>query len=417
MSQLDPSLSSQARSAGATSSGEIPFSDNSLLYARTDDRGLITEGNDGFQKLSGYDWSELQGQPHKLLRHPDMPKGVFQLFWDTLNEGKQAAIYVKNKVKGGRFYWTFLVAWPVAGGFMSLRVKPHSDLFAKTKDIYAQMLAQENEGMNAKRSADLFSEKLRELEYSCYSTYISDALAFEISAWCRNSDLPEEQSITRFMTMSKTLVDIRHETADLMESFKAIRAVPMNMRIIASRLENSGGPISAISVNYGSMLDEMATWVKEFIEGENSTYGRISLAVMEGQFLAALSYLQSQFAHELTQAVTGGDGQGLDQTAFEQDAEKSKRAALDALKRVEIEVARLSRSVLDMKRYVTGLSSTRMMCKIESATLNQSGDSLVGIVEQLDSCQDEIEDRLAKIIELNTAIQSNTSMLRAIQSQ
>ncbi|HBT02960.1 MAG TPA: chemotaxis protein, partial [Citreicella sp.] len=91
-----------------------------------------------------------------------------------------------------------------------------------------------------------------------------------------------------------------------------------------------------------------------------------------------------------------------------------QRSAQEALKVVEMEAMRLGRSVLDMKRYVTGLSSTRMMCKIESAALTGTGDSLSGIVDQLDAGQDEIEARLAKIVELNTVIQSNTGMLRAM---
>jgi aerotaxis receptor len=67
-----------------------------------------------------------------------------------------------------------------------------------------------------------------------------------------------------------------------------------------------------------------------------------------------------------------------------------------------------------MKRYVTGLSSTRMMCKIENAALANSGEALAGVVEQLDACQNEIEARLSRIVELNAVIQSNTSMLRTL---
>jgi len=87
---------------------------------------------------------------------------------------------------------------------------------------------------------------------------------------------------------------------------------------------------------------------------------------------------------------------------------------MGSLQSVEAEAKRFARSVLDMKRYVTGLSSTRMMCKIESAALSNSGTALVGIVEQLDACQDEIEERLARMVELNSVIQSNTAMLRSM---
>ncbi len=417
MTQLDPSLHTQVRATGSSGS-EVPFDDREILYSRTDSRGVIEEGNGAFERISGYDWGELKGAPHKLIRHPDMPKGLFQLYWEFLKDGKRIGAYVKNKAKDGRYYWVYAVVWPVETGFISLRIKPHSEMFTKSKELYAELLEEEANGMTPKRSAELLLERIGELGYSKYENFMSDALSAEIVERGRHAELPEEQSITRFIAMSKTLADIRHETADLMESFKAIRAVPMNMRIIASRLENSGGPISAISVNYGSMLDEMATWVKDFIDGDKSTYGLISKAVMEGQFLAGLQYLQKQLASDLINSTASAvENNGLDKEGLEKDARQFREETMNSLKSVEIEAARLSRSVLDMKRYVTGLSSTRMMCKIESATLNQSGDSLVGIVEQLDTCQDEIEDRLAKIVELNMAIQSNTSMLRAIQAQ
>jgi aerotaxis receptor len=90
------------------------------------------------------------------------------------------------------------------------------------------------------------------------------------------------------------------------------------------------------------------------------------------------------------------------------------REMVTCLQNVETEAKRFARSVLDMKRYVTGLSSTRMMCKIESAALSNSGSELAGIVEQLDECQNEIEDRLARIVELNSVIQGNTTMLRSL---
>lgn len=416
MSQLDPSLHTQARTTSG-SGGEITLDDRELLYSRTDERGVIQEANTPFQRVSGYDWGELKDAPHKILRHPDMPKGLYYLYWEYLKQGKRVGAYVKNKAKDGRFYWVYAVVWPVDDGFISLRIKPNSKILENIKKIYSECLEEEANGLTPKRSAERLSERIGELEYASYENFMSDALSTEITERYRRAELAEEQSITRFMAMSKTLVDIRRETSDLMESFKAIRAVPMNMRIIASRLENSGGPISAISVNYGSMLDEMATWVKDFIEGDKSTYGRISTAIMQGQFLAGLSYLQKQLVSGYPPNSESSLGDtGLDPEALDKDATQFRNETMEALKEVEVEAARLSRSVLDMKRYVTGLSSTRMMCKIESATLNQSGDSLVGIVEQLDTCQDEIEQRLAKIVELNMVIQSNTSMLRAIQA-
>ena len=221
--------------------------------------------------------------------------------------------------------------------------------------------------------------------------------------------------------MSKAVDDVQREILEMKEAFKAIRTVPLNMRLIASRLENAGGPISAISVNYSQMLEEMSTWVTTFAEGESCVFARIRDAILNGQFLGFATAVEAEmlavFREEKTRLA------GIYPAAVKIDdeiAEVERHRAqflsqtADSLRQVEQEAKRFARSVLDMKRYVTGLSSTRMMCKIESATLAGSGTALSGIVEQLDSCQDEIESRLARVVELNAVVQNNTAMLRSL---
>ena len=161
----------------------------------------------------------------------------------------------------------------------------------------------------------------------------------------------------------------------------------------------------------------MASWVRGFVEGRDSTYVRMRETIQRGQFLMAAAIMQREMSSLFEEDMKGApDTSALveDRMTLQSQATAFSTLAGEALKVVETEATRLGRSVLDMKRYVTGLSSTRMMCKIESAALSGSGDSLSGIVDQLDAGQDEIEARLAKIVELNTVIQSNTAMLRAI---
>lgn len=135
MTQHDSQLVTQSRSG----MGEVPFEASCMFYSRTDERGVIIEGNSIFRRISGFGWEELKGAPHKLVRHPDMPKGVFHLYWERLKAGKQVAAYVKNKSKDGRYYWVLAVAWPIPGGYLSVRIKPHTELFSTIKDLYADL--------------------------------------------------------------------------------------------------------------------------------------------------------------------------------------------------------------------------------------------------------------------------------------
>ncbi|WP_324172224.1 PAS domain-containing protein [Sulfurimonas sp.] len=84
---------------------EIKFSTKKYIISKTDKKGIIIEVNDYFMKVSGYKESELIGQSHNILRHPDMPKAVFTMLWDRLLKGKGITAVVKNLAKDGRYYW------------------------------------------------------------------------------------------------------------------------------------------------------------------------------------------------------------------------------------------------------------------------------------------------------------------------
>ncbi len=75
------------------------------IMSRTDTKGIIEFGNDYFFEISGYTPNELIGKPHNVIRHPDMPKVVFKLMWDRLQQGKNIFALVKNLAKDGRYYW------------------------------------------------------------------------------------------------------------------------------------------------------------------------------------------------------------------------------------------------------------------------------------------------------------------------
>ena len=84
---------------------EIPTGE--LIVSRTDLKGVITYANETFATISGYSQDELIGQPHNLLRHPDMPRRVFAHLWETIKQEQKWKGYVKNLRKDGGYYWVF----------------------------------------------------------------------------------------------------------------------------------------------------------------------------------------------------------------------------------------------------------------------------------------------------------------------
>ncbi len=86
---------------------EIILDNTKYIESSTDLKGVITDCNDYFAEISRYSKEELIGQPHSIVRHPDMPKIAFKILWDRLKNGQNINLAVKNLAKDGRYYWVF----------------------------------------------------------------------------------------------------------------------------------------------------------------------------------------------------------------------------------------------------------------------------------------------------------------------
>ncbi|QFR49350.1 PAS domain-containing protein [Sulfurimonas lithotrophica] len=86
---------------------ETKVPEDELIVSRTDFSGKITYVNETFAEISGYKPEELIGKPHNVIRHPDMPKSVFDNLWETIKKGDVWHGYVKNRRKDGGYYWVY----------------------------------------------------------------------------------------------------------------------------------------------------------------------------------------------------------------------------------------------------------------------------------------------------------------------
>lgn len=123
---------------------EVPYPDGKLIVSSTDTEGVITHCNDSFVDMSGYSEAELIGQPHSILRHPDIPKAAFADMWNTVQGGEKWAGYIKNLRKDGRYYWVYATVVPnkragVIKGFTSVRRKPSRDRVNEAQALYIEM--------------------------------------------------------------------------------------------------------------------------------------------------------------------------------------------------------------------------------------------------------------------------------------
>lgn len=149
---------------------ERRFYEDELIVSKTDLKGVITYANQVFCRIAGYTEEELVGQPHNIVRHPDMPRCVFKLMWDIIQSGEEMFGYVLNLAKNGDHYWVFAHITPTLDrhgniiGYHSNRRVPEPGAVTSAEHIYGVLLDEERkfgdwrEGMAA--SGELLSSLL-----------------------------------------------------------------------------------------------------------------------------------------------------------------------------------------------------------------------------------------------------------------
>ncbi|MFW1677853.1 methyl-accepting chemotaxis protein [Pontibacter sp. JAM-7] len=124
---------------------EKRFSESTQLTTSTDTKGIITDCNEAFVQISGYTREELIGQPHNLIRHPDMPPAAFDIMWTHLKAGLPWMGLVKNRTKSGDYYWVNAYVTPITDsgrtiGYESVRVCPKREDVARAERVYSRLL-------------------------------------------------------------------------------------------------------------------------------------------------------------------------------------------------------------------------------------------------------------------------------------
>ncbi len=147
------------------------FDEDEIIVSKTDPAGIITYANQVFLRVSGFTEEELLGQPHYIIRHPDMPRCVFKLLWDTIHAGEEIFAYVINQAKNGDHYWVYAHVTPTFGaggeivGYHSNRRVPSREAVDKMTRLYAGLLREESSAGSAdgmQLSLSLLNQQLEE---------------------------------------------------------------------------------------------------------------------------------------------------------------------------------------------------------------------------------------------------------------
>jgi aerotaxis receptor len=227
-----------ARQAVVPTLVERPFEIEELFFSTTDKKAVIRSGNGVFARVSGYTRAEdLIGKPHNIIRHPDMPRSVFRVFWDFLEAGEPVAAYVKNMAADGGFYWVMALVIPTEAGYLSIRFKPSSPTLNQIQAIYSRVRAielqhdadNEDRKLGMELGVSALQDAIRELGFSGYDALMQTALAREMSS--RDAILKARASAGAAMAVR------RGSTQSVTAAASALEPMLAHLRTIAHHLE------------------------------------------------------------------------------------------------------------------------------------------------------------------------------------
>lgn len=129
---------------------ERTFKDGEIIVSKTDPQGKLVYVNDVFLDVSGFEEQELLGKPHSIIRHPEMPRCIFKLLWDTISSGNELFAYVNNRAKNGDNYWVLAHVTPnfdASGstilGYHSNRRVPERKALQAIEPLYKRLFDEE----------------------------------------------------------------------------------------------------------------------------------------------------------------------------------------------------------------------------------------------------------------------------------
>lgn len=361
---------------------ESEFNWDELFFSYTSKQGIVAGGNEVFRRVSKYEWEEILNKPHSLVRHPDMPRGIFYLFWDMINQGQSIGAFVKNRAKDGSYYWVFALASPIESGFISVRQKPGGAWFKSVPDLYKKWKSyEEKEKLKPQESAHYIIKELQGLGFKDYLDFSSQAFSECIQVRYEQLDVRNQakdlQDIAHVQQMAKSIFD---EAVKSIRSYEAIQYIPLNMQIYADNL----GTVPTLSV-VAEKYQELATEIQNAIRRFEMATLSINDSVRSALFAFCSKKLNVEMAHSFISMAESDETKDytFEISQLEVVAYESETKSLTELKQILSLVQELLLSCENLRTVLLGLELIRMSGRIEIAKMSTHSVELSDLMSKL----------------------------------
>lgn len=388
---------------------ESPFGFEELFFSTTDPRGVITFGNDVFVRVSAYDKEVLTGAPHSIIRHPDMPRAVFKLLWDTIKAGEPIAAYVKNMAANGNYYWVLAFVFPIENGYISIRIKPSSALFKAAQSIYSLALdVEKKDGME--RSLAFIVEQLQKSGFNSYKDFMIQAAFAELSSLQEKGhgqqrdhsatgvlrDITElgfraSEDLRDCFTKVQGFQEKNHRFLrtmdDLTQGFQHLKFIALNMTVAAAKFGNQASSLGVIAKEFSDLSEQIRTHLmglSDFIKLLSDVVQNCALiiAALESQMLMVDFFIKESIAK-----IESSDHAFDDMVANRVHFSKlfsDYAANLDReVSGLESHLANILEKMSEVQKFTTGLEVIRQIGAVESARVNEIKQVFVHYLEEM----------------------------------
>lgn len=389
---------------------EVPFKFEELFFSTTDKRGVIQFGNRIFINISGYPEDTILGAPHNIIRHPDMPKSVFKLFWETLQANRPIGAYVKNLASDGSFYWVYAFAFPTPEGYLSIRFKPSSHYFEKVQDIYQAVLGHEKE-TSLDEGLQFLQQLLKDNGFETYEEFMVKSVTAELNAREEHLSIDQNEQNPAFKKISDVTnitsnslnrsfkkIDQFQETSSVFSTnlgkleveFRKLKFLSINMSTLANKLGDDAATLAVVSKEFASLASEIEGQMTSFTQ---FTHNFIKVIQQVSLDLAALKNQMIMVDFFVKESIAENTFTGMTQNKdnFTGLFSTSTDSLFKVLRKVSSELNDLDNQLTDIRKLVSGMEIIKQTGAIESARKDEMKEAFSIYVIQMSQFMDVLK--------------------------
>lgn len=384
-------------------------------FSRGDALGNIVAGSKTFQHLLATDWSNLIGASHYALFSEQMPKGVLRSLRSKYRQRVFVFSYVYGITYGNGDYSGIILCVPLQEGYVTMILNASSPLYAQMQDLFARLSARETaEGLTDIDAEAVFLHELAQMGYESYDAMMWNAIWAEFQSQIAQQSTRNKLFFSIAERVRTNLGQLKALQAELLGTVALLRDLPTNMRIIASRLEPSGGPLSAMSDIYSTASTALFTEIVEFSTGATSLTGDMENAFGKACAMKICAIFQEEITQNFRNDPPTGAGFSLPEEFDALDQLNTICRSFEAAGLYDAQklAQKINAASYDLRRSMLGLDTVRVMGLVESGRMGTEGSRIGATMEQIGHCHDSIVVVLQKIKDTATSINLGVTELR-----